>query len=226
MARQQTQTNTLPQFTVVLIDDHPAFRLGVRQAINQDKRFEVVGEASDGIEALELMRHLQPDIAVVDISLPKLDGLGLMRQLTRHRLRTRCVILTMYLEESLFQEAMDLGAAGYILKDNTIEDIIRCLRSVSAGDCYLSPSLSDFLVRLRQSQQALRINTPGLDQLTSMERRILKLIAENKTSRQIGAELFISPRTVETHRRNICLKLGLTGSHPLLEFALRNRAAL
>ena len=97
---------------------------------------------------------------------------------------------------------------------------------MAAGDCYLSPSLSNCLLRQRQSQQALRDHTPGLDDLTPMERRILKRIAENKTSKQIGAELFISPRTVETHRRNICLKLGLSGSHPLLQFALQNRASL
>jgi DNA-binding NarL/FixJ family response regulator len=121
---------------------------------------------------------------------------------------------------------MDLGAVGYVLKENAVDDILHCLQAVAAGDCYLSPSLSNFLLRQRQSQQALRHQTPGLDDLTPMERRILKLIAENKTSKQIGAELFISPRTVETHRRNICLKLGLSGSHPLLQFALEHRAAL
>ncbi|MDH7501191.1 MAG: response regulator transcription factor [Verrucomicrobiota bacterium] len=215
-----------PQCTVVLVDDHPVFRLGLKQVVNNNKRFSVVGESGNGVEALELIRRVQPEIAVVDISLPGLDGLGLMRQLARQRLCTKCVILTMYLEESLFQEAMDLGAAGYVLKDNAVEEIVRCLSAVAAGDCYLSPSLSSFVVQLRQSQQALRLRTPGLDDLTQMERRVLKLIAQNKTSRQIGADLFISPRTVETHRRNICLKLGLTGSHALLEFALRHRAAL
>lgn len=211
---------------VLLVDDHPAFRLGVRQVIVSDPQFTLVGEASDGQAALELIHRLRPDITVLDISLPKLNGLELMRLLARERPRPRFVLLTMHQEESLFQEAMDLGAAGYVLKENAVDDILRCLQAVAAGDCYLSSSLSSFLLRRRQSEQALRNQTPGLDDLTAMERRILKLIADNKTSKQIGAELFISPRTVETHRRNICLKLGLSGSHPLLRFALEHRAAL
>ncbi|MEK7677551.1 MAG: response regulator transcription factor [Verrucomicrobiota bacterium] len=212
--------------TVVLVDDHPAFRLGVRQVIASDPQFRVVGEASDGQAALELIRRVRPDLAVVDINLPKLSGLELVRQLVRERLRTRVVVLTMYQQESLFQEAMDLGVAGYVLKENAVDDILHCLQAVGEGGCYLSPSLSGLLLRQRQSQQNLRHQTPGLDDLTPMERRILKLIAENKTSKQIGTEFFISPRTVETHRRNICLKLGLSGSHPLLQFALENRASL
>jgi DNA-binding NarL/FixJ family response regulator len=210
----------------MLVDDHPAFRLGVRQVIVSDPRFMIIGEASDGQSALELIRRLRPDVTVLDISMPKLNGLDLMRLLVRERPPTRWVVLTMHQEESLFQEAMDLGALGYVLKENAVDDILRCLQAVAAGDCYLSSSLSNFLLRQRQSGQALRNQTPGLDDLTAMERRILKLIAENKTSRQIGAELFISPRTVETHRRNLCLKLGLSGSHPLLRFALEHRSVL
>lgn len=215
-----------PRSKVILVDDHPTFRLGVRQVITGDARFEIVAEAGDGETALTVIRQLRPDIAVVDISLPKLDGLELIRRLVRERLRVRWVVLTMHLEESLFQAAMDLGAVGYVLKENAVDDILHCLQSVAAGDCYLSASVSKFLLRERQAQQALRQQAPGLDSLTPMERRILKLIAENKTSKQIGAELFISPRTVETHRRNLCLKLNLTGSHPLLQFALEHRAAL
>jgi DNA-binding NarL/FixJ family response regulator len=212
--------------SIVLVDDHPAFRLGVRQVVESDPQFAIVGEANDGLAALELLRRLRPAIAVMDINLPKLGGLDVVRQLVKERLRLRVVVLTMYQEESLFQEAMDLGVLGYVLKENAVDDILHCLQAVATGDCYLSPSLSNLLLRQRQSQQALRHEKPGLDALTSMERRVLKLIAENKTSKQIGAELFISPRTVETHRHNICLKLGLDGSHPLLQFALANRAAL
>jgi len=211
---------------VVLVDDHPAFRLGVRQVIGSDPQFVIAGEASDGQAALELIRRLRPDITVVDISLPKLNGLDMMRQLVRDRPRTRWVVLTMHQEESLFQEAMELGAVGYVLKENAADDILHCLQAVAAGDCYLSPSLSNFLLRQRQSQQALRNQTPGLDDLTPMERRILKRIAGNKTSKQIGAELFISPRTVGTHRTNISTKLGLHGSHALIQFAIEHRSEL
>jgi DNA-binding NarL/FixJ family response regulator len=113
-----------------------------------------------------------------------------------------------------------------VLKENAVDDILHCLQEVAEGNSYLSPCLSNLLLRQRQSQQTLRHQVPGLDALTPMERRVLKLIAENKTSAQIGGELFVSPRTVETHRHNMCLKLGLNGSHPLLQFALQHRAAL
>ena len=212
--------------TVLLVDDHPAFRLGVRAVIAGDAHFEVVGEAGDGLAALEMLRRLRPAIVVMDLNLPKLDGLGAVRQLIKERLAVRVVVLTMHQEESLFQEALDLGVLGYVLKENAVTDILQCLQAVAEGGSYLSPSLSNLLLRQRQTQQALRHQVPGLAALTPMERRVLKLIAENKTSVQIGGELFISPRTVETHRHNICLKLELNGSHPLLQFALEHRAAL
>lgn len=122
--------------------------------------------------------------------------------------------------------ALDLGVKGFVLKENAVQDILTSLATVAAGGHYLSPTISGYLVRRRNRVEELATRTPGLDDLTKAERRVLKLIAENKTSREIAAELFISPRTVEAHRANISTKLQLRGSHSLLRFALENRAAI
>ena len=135
-------------------------------------------------------------------------------------------MLTMHKEEEIFNRALDFGAKGFVLKENAVEEIVKAIITVAAGEHYLSSSISGYLVRRRSRAESLAAQKPGLDDLTKAERRILKLIAEKKTSRQIGAELFISPRTVEAHRANICAKLELRGSHSLLQFALENRSAL
>jgi DNA-binding NarL/FixJ family response regulator len=211
---------------VLIVDDHPLFRGGLRQMIESDSDFELVGETGDGEVALQLIQQKKPDVAVLDVNLPNLSGLEVARKIKAKRLPTRVIILTMYKEEETFNRAMDIGVHGFVLKENAAEDILKGLAAVAKGEHYLSPSISSYLVRRRSRAEALAEKKPGLDDLTKAERRILKLIAEKKTSRQIGAELFISPRTVEAHRANICDKLELCGSHSLLQFALENRSSL
>jgi len=212
--------------STVIIEDHPVFRQGLRQVIERDGVFNVVGEADDGESALELMQKVATDIAIIDISLPRLSGLDLARRLQERRNPTKVVILTMHKEEDFFNAAVNLGVRGYLLKDNAVSDILGCLRAVAAGDYYFSPAISSYLLRRRNRGARLATSQPGLDSLTTAERRILSLVAANKTSRQIGAELFISHRTVEAHRGSICSKLNLNGSHCLLQFAIENRSAL
>jgi len=209
-----------------VIEDHPVFRQGLRQVIERDKAFEVVGEADNGEAALELMQRIATDIAIIDISLPRLSGLDLARCLHERRNPAKIIILTMHKEEDVFNSAVNLGVRGYLLKDNAVSDILGCLRAVAAGEYYFSPALSAHLLRRRNRAARLAENQPGLDLLTTAERRILNLVAANKTSRQIGAELFISHRTVEAHRGSICTKLNLNGSHCLLQFAIEHRSAL
>jgi DNA-binding NarL/FixJ family response regulator len=165
-------------------------------------------------------------VAVLDVNLPGLSGLEIARKLQSKRLPTRVIILTMYKEEETFNRALDIGVKGFVLKENAVEDILTALAAVARGEHYLSPSISGYLVRRHNRAESLATQKPGLDDLTKAERRILKLIAEKKTSRQIAAELFISTRTVEAHRANICEKLDLHGSHSLLQFALENRSAI
>lgn len=211
---------------VLIVDDHPLFRQGLRQVVVADRRFELVAEAGDGPTALQLILEKKPDVAAIDVNLPGLSGLEIAQKLQGKKLPTRIIILTMYKEEETFNRALDLGVHGFVLKENAVEDILNGIAAVAQGEHYLSPSISGYLVRRRSRADALASRKPGLEDLTKAERRILKLIAEKKTSREIGAELFISPRTVEAHRANICAKLELKGSHSLLQFALENRAAL
>ena len=211
---------------VLIVDDHPLFRQGLRQVVVADSRFELIAEAGDGLAALQLIQEKKPDVAALDVNLPGMSGLEIAHKLQGKRLPTRIIILTMYKEEETFNRAMDLGVTGFVLKENAVEDILNGIAAVAKGEHYLSPSISGYLVRRRSRANLLAAKKPGLDDLTKAELRILKLIADKKTSRQIAAELFISPRTVEAHRANISTKLELRGSHSLLHFALENRAAL
>ncbi len=212
--------------TVIIVDDHPLFRAGLRQVIENDPRFALLAESGDGSAALDLIQAQKPEVAVLDVDLPGLSGLEIARQLREKKSPTALVILTMYKEEETFNRALDLGVKGFVLKENAVQDILNGLATVANGGHYLSPSISGYLVSRHQKSQALAARKPGLEDLTKAERRILKLIADKKTSREIAAELFISPRTVEAHRANICDKLELHGSHSLLQFALENRSAL
>jgi DNA-binding NarL/FixJ family response regulator len=214
------------QIQVIIIDDHPLFRQGLRQVIESDPRFELVGEAGDGAKAFELILATKPAVAILDINLPGATGLEIARRTKAKKLPTKIIILTMYKEEETFNRAMALGVKGFVTKETAVEDILNCIVTVAEGSYYLSPSISSYLVNRRNRSDQLAAKKPGLEDLTTAERRVLKLVAEKKTSREIGAELFISPRTVEAHRANICEKLELRGSHSLLHFALEHRALL
>ena len=216
----------LNRIKVLIVDDHPLFRSGLRQVIADDPRLQLVGETGDGETALKLVEDKKPDVAVLDVNLPGLSGLDLARKLHIQRLPTRVIMLTMHKDEETCNRALDIGARGFVLKENAVEEILKAIVAVADGEHYLSSTISGYLVRRRNRAESLAAKKPGLDDLTKAERRILKLIAEKKTSREIGAELFISPRTVEAHRANICSKLELTGSHSLLQFALENCSAI
>jgi len=215
-----------PTTKVIIADDHPTFRLGLAAIIQRDARFQIVGEVGNGLEALELIRKHQPAMAVVDWDMPGMDGLELTRRVRQNNLATRIIILTMHEEESLFNEAMDVGVSGFVLKDHAVNDILDGLRAVDRGDVFLSPAVSNYLLRRSRRTADLRQLKPGLDQLTVMEKRVLKRVAENRTTKEIAKDLGVSPRTIETHRRNICQKLELAGSHRLLQFALKHREVL
>jgi DNA-binding NarL/FixJ family response regulator len=211
---------------VMIVDDHPLFRQGLRQAIGGDSRFEVIGEAEDGEIALERILELCPAIAVLDVNLPKLNGLEIAAALRAKKSRVNLVILTMLKDEQAFNKALNLGIHGYVLKENAADEILNCIAAVSRSEAYVSPSLTDFLLRRRSRAESLASHKPGLEDLTVAEKRILKRVAQGRTNKEIAAELFVSPRTVESHRSNICEKLELTGANRLLQFAFENRDAL
>src|SRR3569833_432623 len=211
---------------VLIVDDHPHFRQGLRQAIGGDSRFEVVGEADNGQTALDRIIELHPDVVVLDDNLPKLTGLEVAAMLRSKKMRVSIVILTMLKDEQAFNKALNHSIHGYVLKENAAEEILNCIAAVSRNEANVSPSLTDFLLRRRSRADSLASHNPGLDELPVAEKRILKRVARGKTTKEIAAELFISPRTVESHRANICEKLELIGANRLLQFALENRDAL
>jgi DNA-binding NarL/FixJ family response regulator len=211
---------------VILADDHPLFRNGLRQAVETDPSLEIVAEAADGATALQLIKTQQPHVAVLDVQMPKLSGLQVTREIQKLKLRSRVVFMTMHNEEDLFNKALDAGAVGYVLKESAVTDILDSIHAVAAGKYYLSPAISHFLMNRTARKEVLVKRQPGLEDLTPTERRVLKFIAENTTSKEIASALGVSYRTIETHRTNICQKLNLRGSHSLLRFAFDNRAAL
>src|SRR5262249_4246678 len=211
---------------IVIADDHPLLRAGLRQVIEADARLRVLAEADDGETALEEIERRRPDVAVLDIEMPRLTGFDLLRALRDRQIAVEVIFLTMYKDEDIFNEALDLGARGYVLKDSAITEIVNCLKSVVAGQDYVSPALSSHLIRRGARAAALAAEKPALAELTPTERRVLKLIAEGQTSREIAAALGIGVRTVEHHRNNIATKLELRGSHALVKFAIQHQAEL
>jgi DNA-binding NarL/FixJ family response regulator len=212
--------------TVLIVDDHPILRHGLRQIIESDPAFQLVAEAGDGESALQHCSRLKPDVVLVDIHIPKLNGIALVRAIRNNPAAPPCLILTMNADEGSFNAAMDAGASGYLIKEEALEAVLLGLRTVTTGGIYVSPAASAFLLKRRQRASALKEEKSGLASLTPTENRVLQLVSENKTSREIAAELFISPRTVETHRANLCRKLDLQGANKLLEFAIKNRSQL
>jgi len=211
---------------IVIVDDHPIFRRGLKEIIESDGKYMVAAEVGDGVSAIQQIKSLKPDVAVVDLHLPKVSGLEVVRAARALAYPPIVVVLTMQADEGTFNAAMDAGAQGYMLKENAVSDVLAGLKAVAAGGVFISPSVAQFLVRRHQRASALKEQKKGLAALTPTERRILRLVAENKTNKEIGRELFISHRTVETHRSHICEKLELSGNRALLAFAFEHKSEL
>jgi DNA-binding NarL/FixJ family response regulator len=211
---------------VIVADDHPIVRSGLSREIERDPGCVVVGEAGDGVAAMALIRSAAPDVAVIDLDMPELDGFGVARAVSAERIDVALVFLTMHDQEDMFHGAMQLGARGYILKDSAVTEVVQGIKTVAAGQPYVSAPLVQYLLQHRSRAESLATQQPGLDSLTSGERRILAMVADGRSSKDIAAALFIHYRTVENHRTNICQKLGLSGPHALLKFALAHKHEL
>ncbi len=215
-----------PKLRIVIADDHPVFRRGLRDIIRAEAGLKIVGEAGDGEEALEIIRKVQPAIAILDVAMPKLDGLALSRQLAAEEPATHVILVTMFREQKLFTQALEAGVKGYVLKDSAATDIITCIKAIAAGQNYVSPELTTFLIKQVTQPDARESPNSDLAVLTHTELRILSLLADYKTSKEIAQDLSISPRTVDTHRNHICQKLDVHGSHSLMRFALAHKDQL
>ncbi len=215
------------QIEIVIADDHPLIRKGLRLSVEEDPGLKVVAEAENGEIALELVTELQPHVAILDIEMPKLDGLSVARAIVKRRLKTKIIFLTLHADEKIFRTAIDIGSKGYLLKDSISEEIVAGVRAVADNKPYLSQAVTEHL--LRHSKAA--IGTSGTiltSSLSPTERRVMRLIADGKSSKKIAEELSVHYRTIENHRTRICRKLSLEreGANALLRYALQNRNLL
>jgi DNA-binding NarL/FixJ family response regulator len=211
---------------VVIADENTLCRKGLGELLREDGRFDVLAEVAHGEAALKAVRDQKPEVAVLDAALPGISGLDVAALLERNDCETNLVIFAMQKDEKIFNRAISLGIRGFVLKKQPATEILGCITAVAAGEAYVSPLLTDFLLRRRSRSESLGRRQPGLGQLTKSERRVLKGIALGKTSREIASESGVSSRTVESHRAHIREKLGLRGSNRLLQFALEHRDAL
>jgi len=211
---------------ILLADDHPLFRKGLRDVIAEEKDFNILDDVGDGARALEIIEQRKPAVAVLDIDMPKMSGLEVASSVAKKKLPTIVVVLTMHDDVEHFEKAMEAGVSGYVLKDSAAGDIVQCIRSVLRGGNYVSPELSRHLMKKHDRAKAATEGRLGISYLTPTERKILKLISESKSTREIAETLFVSTKTVSAHRSNICVKLNLHGTNALLKFALEHRQQL
>ena len=209
---------------VLIVDDHPMLRKGLMQVIADDPALEIAGEGGTAEEALAIIGSARVDVAVLDIDLPKMNGLELAKRIWELQPGIRIVLLTIHDSEEMLNAAIDLGVSAYLLKDEADAGIIEGIKSAAKNQTYVTPSLARYLMRRGRRSSEFRRQVPGIDSLTRMERTVLRRVAEKKTTKEIAKELFVSDRTIETHRANICSKLGLTGNNALLLFALEHKS--
>jgi len=207
---------------ILIADDHGIVRAGLRLLLNRIARTEVVAEAADGREAVRLAKVFQPDIVLIDVAMPLLNGLDAARQIVRENPRTGIIVLSMYMDESYILRALDAGAKGYLIKDNADDELENAIRSVAAGRPFFSRAIADAL--LEDHVHVMRKNgvTESYDLLTEREREVLHLLAEGKSNKETAAVLNLSPYTIDTHRTNLMQKLGLHNTAEIVLYAVRN----
>jgi two-component system response regulator NreC len=205
---------------ILIADDHGIVRTGLKLLLDRIGEMEVVGEAADGREAVRLAAELHPDIVIMDIAMPLLNGLQ-AAQAIRQNAPTGVIFVTMHTDESYILKALDAGARGYLLKDNADEDIERAVRAVAAGKPYFSPTISRTLLEEDMRLMRKRGVQDSFDLLTEREREVLQLLAEGKSNKEAAAVLNLSPYTVETHRTNMMQKLGIHNTAEIVLYAVR-----
>jgi DNA-binding NarL/FixJ family response regulator len=208
---------------ILIADDHGLVRHGARAVLNSQRGWRVVGEAANGPEAVQKAIQLKPDVAVVDIGMPELDGIQVARQIRQALPDTQVLVLTMHESDQMVRRALDAGARGYLLKSDLTECLARAVRAVSEGKRFLTPKVSDIVLEgfLRSKSPYQQEERAGA-RITPRELEIIRLLAAGKSNKEVGAQLGIAIRTVETHRANILLKLGLHSLADLIHYAIRH----
>lgn len=206
--------------TILLVDDHTIVREGLRAVLKTEPDFQLLGEAADGAEALRLVERLHPEVLVLDLMLPGLNGFDVARQVLKRSPKTRIVILSMHSDVAYVREALRAGACAYVLKDASSAQLIKAIRAAGAGQRYLCPPLDEQAVDAYAQRAEGKTFDPH-ETLTMREREILHLTAEGNSGMEISARLHISPRTVESHRANLMRKLGVRNQRELVRYAVQ-----
>ena len=207
--------------SIVLADDHQIVRQGLRSLLDAEADMKVVGAASTGLEAVELIDQLRPDILVTDMMMPELNGMEVTRQALQRSPATRVIVLSMHANEGYVTQALRNGALGYVLKDSSLEELVEAVRTVLQGRRFLSASISERMIEIYiQNEKAASVDDP-YETLTNREREVLQMVAEGHSSTEIADRLTISARTVETHRSNLMRKLSLSNQTELIRYAIR-----
>ncbi len=206
---------------VLLADDHAVVRSGLRLIVDAQPDMTVTGEAKDGLEAIEKAQELEPDVIVMDISMPNLGGLEAIRRIKRDGRATHILVLTMHDSEQFFFQSIQAGASGYVTKAAPEWELVTAIRSVHQGDCYLNPSVTKFLVNDYLERVKRGDKRTPVDLLTDREREVIHLVAAGHTNREIAEMLSISEHTVHNHRANLMEKLGVHNRLELLKYAMR-----
>ena len=209
------------QFRIVIADDHELVRRGIRSILTAHRNWQVVGEASDGAQAARLTENLRPHVLIMDVTMPKLDGLEATRKILNDCPETKILILTMHESAQMVRRILEAGARGYILKSDLAEQLVRAVREVSQGKLFLTPKVSDIVLRgFLDVEKRARAALDDEAKPTAREREILRLLVMGKPNKEIGSLLGITVRTVETHRAKIMLKLGVHSIAELIHFAM------
>ena len=214
-----------PSIRVVLVDDHALVRQGFRRILEDDPELTVVGEASNGTDAIALVKKTDPDVVVMDMAMPEMSGLHATMEIIKQRPGTKVLILSMYSDEQYVRNALDAGAKGYILKSAIENDLTRAVKAVAAGEQYLAPELSSVLIRAIQTGSFEKAADP-YDRLTQREKQVLQLIAHGKSNKEIAVMLELSVNTVAVHRANLMSALGVHKTAELVLFAVKKGLVL
>jgi DNA-binding NarL/FixJ family response regulator len=213
----------MKQLRILIADDHGLVRRGARAVLCSRRGWRVVGEAANGREAVQKAKELKPDVAVVDISMPELDGVEVVRQIRQTVPDTKVLVLSMHESDQMIRRALDAGACGYLLKSDLTDFLQKAVEAIAEGKRFLTPKVSEIVVEgfLKSGNQHQQDGRAGL-RITPRELEIVRLLAEGKVNKEIAALLGITVRTVETHRAKIMLKLGLHSLAELIHYALRH----
>ncbi len=208
-------------YHIVIAEDHRILREGLRSMLSSTNDFQIVGEADNGLEAIKCVDELKPDLLMIDLSMPKMNGLDAISEIKKRNPDTRVMVLTIHKEEEYIYESLKAGADGYLLKDATREELLLAVKIVLNGKTYISPEVSDKLVNgYLTGRKSTEVET-SFERLTQREKQILKLIAEGNKNKKIGDYLYISVKTVEKHRANLMKKLDLHNASELTAFAIK-----